>query len=371
MTKKPNKIPKKYTAKLSRRDKSKQKKNKRRKKVKITKKKMKKIKNRKIQRGGMEAVETPSVVGPGPRTLEIHFGIVTHQTIGDCIKELIEASYNIYNELIGGKYGRPATIICGGQSPSYYCLAMMNFKIYNPDVVNIIILPHSKSQQKSEDQVKENTEYCERLKEEEIELNRNVVIIDGVHSGTGILALESALKHCYQNIRVAKIAINETTGIAKIPVNEEIIVPCEWRFSDTFPRLVESFHPRDFRNKEKFINAFINLESNPVAEMIIDIAKDYHPKFSVEDTEWFLLNNEVTPEIQGKKDEFHRQREIDRQIEMGRGEKFTPLVLTNPKRYQCPLCKQISGILATLNPESRSPYFVCAYNCPNKFKIPV
>lgn len=69
-----NKIPKKYTSKLSRRDKSKQKKNKRRKKVKITKKKMKKIKIRKIQRGGMEAVESPPVVGSGPRKLEIYFG---------------------------------------------------------------------------------------------------------------------------------------------------------------------------------------------------------------------------------------------------------------------------------------------------------
>ena len=107
---------------------------------------------------------------------------------------------------------------------------MMNFKIYNPDLVNIIILPHSKGGQKSEDQVKENTEYCERLKEKGIKLNRNVVIIDGVHSGTGILALESALKHCYQNIYVVKIAINAVSGIAKIPVNEEIILPCEPKF---------------------------------------------------------------------------------------------------------------------------------------------
>jgi hypothetical protein len=295
---------------------------------------MKKIKNRKIQRGGMEAAEMSPVVGAGARKLEIFFGIVTHQTIGDCIKELIEASYNIYDELIKGKYGNPATIICGGQSPSYYCLAMMNFKIYNPESVNIIILPHSKGGRKSEDQLKENAEYCKRLKEKGIELNRNVVIIDGVHSGTGILALESALEYCYtnkhdyQNIYVVKIAINATSDIAQIPVDEEIILPCEPKFSDTFPRLVESFHPRDFGNKEKFINNFINLESNPVAEMIIDIAKGY-PEIRVEDTDWFRLNNEATPEIQREKDELHRrereriealerQREFERQREMKR-----------------------------------------------------
>ena len=245
---------------------------------------------------------------------------------------------------------------------------MKNFKIYKPALVNIIILPHSKGGQKSVDQVKENEEYCERLKEKGIELNRNVVIIDGVHSGTGILALESALKHCYQNIHVVKIAINATTGVAKIPVDEEIILPCESKFSDVFPRLVESFHPRDFGNKEKFINNFINLESNPVAEMIVDIARGY-PEFRVEDTEWFRLNNEVTPEIQKKKDEFHRQREIERQIEMGRGETFTPIVLTDPKRYTCPLCKKTSGTAAPLNPQNIL-LFPHTYTCPNKFKIP-
>ena len=55
----------------------------------------------------MDAAEMSPVVGAGPRKLEIYFGIVTHQTIGDCIKELIEASYNIYDKLIAEPLAPP------------------------------------------------------------------------------------------------------------------------------------------------------------------------------------------------------------------------------------------------------------------------
>ena len=96
--------------------------------------------------------------------------------MGDCIKELIEASFKIYKDLLDKN--QQITIVCGGQSPAYYCLAMMNFKIFNPDLVNIVILPHSKAGQQSEDQEKENIEYCNRLKEKNIQLRKKIVIID-------------------------------------------------------------------------------------------------------------------------------------------------------------------------------------------------
>ena len=236
--------------------------------------------------------------GEGPRKLDIDFGIVTYQTIGDCIKELIEASHDIYDRLLKKAAKHPITIVCGGQSPAYYCLAMMNFSIFNPELVNIVILPHSKGGTKSKlkDQTSENEKYCERLKEKNILINKNIVIIDGVHSGTGILALESALQNCFGPINVYKIALNAQKGIAKIRVNEEIILPCEPKFSDVFPRLVSHFLPGEFHNSSKFITSFINIEANPVAEMIIDIAKNY-PTIKVEDTQWYKLNNEDTPEI--------------------------------------------------------------------------
>jgi len=224
--------------------------------------------------------------GGGARKLDIEFGIVTHQTIGDCIKELIEASYDLYSRLLSNSAKHPITIVCGGQSPAYYCLAMMNFSIFNPELVNIVILPHSKGGTKSYNKISENIKYCERLKERDIRINKNIVIIDGVHSGTGILALESALKHCFSSINVYKIAINAQQGIAEIHVDEEIILPCEPKFSDVFPRLVTHFLPEEIQNRTKKNTTNINKEDNPVAEMIIDIANS-NPEIPVEETEWY------------------------------------------------------------------------------------
>ena len=70
-------------------------------------------------------------------------------------------------------------------------------------------------------------------------------------------------------------------------MDKEIILPCEPKFSDVYPRLVTSFHPRDFSDSSKFITEF-NLENNPIAEMIIAVAKDY-PEIKVEDTDWLSI----------------------------------------------------------------------------------
>lgn len=276
----------------------------------------------------------------------------------------------------------PKTIVCGGQSPSYYCLAMMNFSIFNPDLVNIVILPHSKGGLKSVDKISENITYCERLTEKNITLNKNVVIIDGVHSGTGILALESALKHCFPSINVFKIAINSQKGISKIPVNKEIILPCQSKFSDVFPRLVTSFHPCDFNDSAKFITDFINVDNNPVAKMIIDIAKTY-PEIQVEETDWYKLNNEITDEIVQKRAQKKAQKRAQiaqqekeaaqnriQKAEAAKNRFFTPIVLTNPKKYQCPICKTITGTQAPLNPRNTS-FFTHNIDCMNKFKIAI
>ena len=302
----------------------------------------------------------------GPRKLDIYFGIVTHQTIGDSIRELIEASFEIYHNI--KCKGVPTTIVCGGQSPAYYCLAMMNFSIFNPDLVNIVILPHSKGGKKAINQIYENELYCERLREKKINLRQNVVIIDGVHSGTGILALESALKYCFPYITTTKIAINAQKGISEIRVDQEIILCSEPKFSDVFPRLVVSYYPRDFIDGSKFITKFIEVDTNPIAEMIIDIACNY-PKIKVEDTEWYKLNNDISEEVASKKViELQRQKVEEIQIN-GKGKSFIPIILCNPKRFQCPICKMITGTAAPKNPLDLS-LFSHRYDCPNKYRIP-
>lgn len=240
----------------------------------------------------------------GPIKINIDNDIITHQTISDCVEELIETSYYIYNLILSKK--RKTTIVCGGQSPSYYCLAMMNFSIYNKDIVDIVILPHSKGGQKSDNILEENKLYSKRLKEKNIKLRKNVVIIDGVHSGVGILSLESALNYYDNSISIRKYAINALKGIAKIYIDEEIISYSEPRFSDTFPRLVVPFYSRNFHDKTKFITEFINIDSNPLAHMIINIAKN-HPTIPIVENEWFKLNNDITREIRKEKKE-HQER---------------------------------------------------------------
>jgi hypothetical protein len=300
------------------------------------------------------------------RKINIELGINTHQTLGNCIKELIDSSYTIYNDILTKNIS--TTIICGGQSPSYYCLSMMNLPIYNPDLVNIVILPHSKGGVLSSDKYSENELYSQRLKENNIKIRKTAIIIDGVHSGTGILALESALKHCFENITIYKYAINSSKYISKIKVDKEYIIVSEPLFSDTFPRLINSYYPKDFEDNSKFITKF-NIFKNPIAECIIDISKQY-PKVQVENTQWFILNNEITPTILKEKE---RVLAINNKLKIqknGSGKKFTPIVIYRPKRYQCPLCKVITGTLAVEKPYNVNLFSHNVY-CPNKFKIPI
>ena len=232
----------------------------------------------------------------------------TFNTLGECIKELIKGAYQIYIDILALK--KETTIICGGQSPAYYCLAMLHFKIYDSNNVDIIILPHSKGGELG-DVPTENKQYCARLKEKNITLKKNVIIIDGVHSGVGINSLAAALKHCYDDIIVSKYAINTMAGISKIDVDKEYYFECEPIFSDRFPRLITAYYPRDFNDSTKFKNEF-NLNKNPIAEMIIDIATNY-PVIKVEDTKWFKLNNDITPELEKKREEAELELEKKRE----------------------------------------------------------
>jgi hypothetical protein len=309
--------------------------------------------------------------GLPPRKIEIDTGIVTDQTLGDCIKELIDGAYAIYSSILKLPYD--TTIICGGQSPSYYCLAMMNFPIYNSKA-NIIILPHSKGGVNSNDPLMENIKYCARLKEKGINLNNNVIIIDGVHSGVGILALENALKYCYPDINVQKYAINVGPTISKIHVDKTYYFRCEPKFSDTFPRLITSYYPIEFDDASKFRNEF-TLDGNPIAEMIIDIAKDY-PDINVEDTNWFKVNNKITPDIVILKEEERLERErlererlererLERErLETSTGHTFVPIIKTDgdgDKIYECPTCNGYSGTKLIINHE---------FHCTDKYKKP-
>ena len=299
------------------------------------------------------------------KPVKIYFDITTgHQTLSECVKDLIETSYKIYSDLLSKNI--PITIICGGQSPAYYCLAMMNLTIFKPENVNIIILPHSKFGIKSKNQLNENMLYCKRLKEKNIQLRKNVVIIDTIHTGTGILALESSLKYYSPSINIIKLGINHNSSIIEIKVDKVYISHAIPKFSDEFPRLVMKYYPENFNDSSKFITEFINLSSNLIAKMVIDIAKVY-PKISVENTMWYKLNNIITPKIRANKIIYKNNIMLKLKQKSGY---FIPIILDNPKRYQCPLCKSISGTKAITYPNKIKNYFIHDSYCLNKNKLP-
>jgi hypothetical protein len=291
-----------------------------------------------------------------PQKIVIDTGIDIGYSLGECVKELIEISYQIYNLILRQLFhepitkDNPVTIVCAGQSPAYYCLAMLHFPIFVSELANIIILPHSNgSQKRNPEKIKQ---YADRLRDNNIQLRKNVVIIDGVHSGNGILSLESSLLLHNRYLNIKKIAINYQKGIAKIPVSYEIAAKAEPKFSDTFPRIVERYILPDFENNDKFVTCFINLGNNPLVPMIIEIAKTY-PNSPVEKTQWFKLNNnnqEYCPKQKRKLNSC-----------------YVPIVSYKKgyKTYICPVCNFMTGTLAVENPHILS-YFIHKHDCINK-----
>jgi len=181
--------------------------------------------------------------------------------------------------------------------------------------------------------------------------------------------MESALRHCFNYIIVEKISINSMKNISGIKVDKEFIVPCEPKFSDTFPRLIPSYHPQDFSNPDKFINKF-NLEDNPIAEMTIDLAKEY-PESKVEDSNWFNLNNELTKEVIQFKNEMLKRKKDQEEIKLKEEEEeklkekggiFKPIITKDKEYnmiYQCPICKGKSGTALIVSH---------CYDCENRYK---
>ena len=55
--------------------------------------------------------------------------------------EIVESAYFLYSRFLSEG---PSTVICLGQSPAFTCLCMKNFKIYDPNNVNIVVIPLSR-----------------------------------------------------------------------------------------------------------------------------------------------------------------------------------------------------------------------------------
>jgi len=273
-------------------------------------------------------------------------------------------AYKLYLELL--EEPEKITLICGGQSPAYYCLAMMNLKIYDPNKVNIIILPYSLFGVNITNVYHLHELYAERIKEKGIKVNDNIIILDGVHSGAGINSLTQSLRHCFkkQDLNIRKYAINHNFGISSIPVDREYELKYEPIFSDSFPRIVVSYRPEYFNSSKRFINNFLIGEKNEIAHMIIDIAKNY-PDNQLDDNEWYKLNNPINlpTDLSLANELKYRSFNSNNKVY------FTPEIVydnNNNKVYKCVNCDTISGTHAVMNPN----YFSHKYNCININKLP-
>lgn len=210
------------------------------------------------------------------------------QSLGELVKELVIVAADIYEKLLRESIiNGPISLVCGGQSPAYFALAMFNLKIYNKALVSIVILPHSKGGtfRQAPDEI---SDYCLKLKESGLNLHQIVYILDTVHSGAGIISLENCLYHYKPSSSYRKISINHPSAPPCINVKYKYTAKAVPRLSDSFPRIVNRYHPFEYKTVD-FKDHFINLEQNEYATMIIEMASLYGSK-DLADTEWFKLN---------------------------------------------------------------------------------
>jgi len=211
------------------------------------------------------------------------------QTLGELVKELIIVAAAIYDQLLRESFvSGPITLVCGGQSPAYFALAMFNLHFYNDSHVSIVILPHSKGGTIRQTAT-EISDYCLKLKESGLRLRPTVYILDSVHSGAGINSLENCLWNFQPSSSYRKISINHPSAPPTIRVFNQYTAKCVPRVSDSFPRIVHHYHPFEYKTVD-FKDHFINLEKNEYADMIVEMASIYGLK-PLDESLWFKLNS--------------------------------------------------------------------------------
>ena len=194
------------------------------------------------------------------------------QNLGSLVEELIEVSKAIYTFLLAeALITEPISLVCGGQSPAYFALAMIHLSIYNPLLVDIVVLPHSKGGRKG-NVFNDIKAYLLQLKESNITLRNAVYILDTVHSGVGISSLEKMLMLSSPNSKFRMLSLNHPSSPPDIPVFKAFKAFCVSHVSDNFPRIVQHYLPSEF-HKTPMLPYLINLENNMYADFIKERAQ--------------------------------------------------------------------------------------------------
>ena len=191
-------------------------------------------------------------------------------TLENVADEVIKVSTEIYRFLLllAESKKQSISLVCAGQSPAYFALAMLNLKIYRPEIVEIVVLPYSKKGAVGHIN-KESDIYKIRLDEAGVCLRHRIIIFDYILSGVGILSLKKTLEICYPDAAIGLISINQSGCTHSIPVYKQFTVPCMSFLLYRQERIVQLYPPTSFL-EEKIAIGFINLTSDNLALSILE-----------------------------------------------------------------------------------------------------
>lgn len=184
-------------------------------------------------------------------------------------KEIVSVAKDIYKFVSNIAFIKrtPISLVCVGQSPAYLALAMKNIREYNPESVEIVIIPYSK-RGLAGDISKEYKMYKTRLLESNINLRKDIIILDYVISGNGIICFKNTLELCFPEVSIGLITFSDRNH--SIPVYKHFSLNC-LDFLLNSERIVQNYGPDAFL-KEKLIGDFINLNGNILARRIVEAA---------------------------------------------------------------------------------------------------
>lgn len=164
----------------------------------------------------------------------------------------------------------PISLICVGQSPAYFALAMRHIREYRAEAVEVLVLPYSKHGVAGNITL-EHKLYKQRLSEAGVHLRNDVFVLDYIVSGNGILSFKKTLALCFPEAKISLISINADNCCHKVPVYKQFTMRNLKYLLDNSDRIVQHYSPYGFA-KEQIICEFINLHNNVLATSIVATA---------------------------------------------------------------------------------------------------
>lgn len=190
-------------------------------------------------------------------------------TLENVAGEIVRSAGEIYQFLLYLAEAKRCSIslVCAGQSPAYFALAILNLKTYRAEVVEVVVLPYSKKGTVG-NIIKESEIYKQRLDEAGIKLRGFVILFDYILSGVGIISLKKTLEICYPDSAFGLISINQTGCTHSVPVYKQFATSCMSFLLYRQERIVQHYSPLSFLEEEIKVG-FINLETDLLATLVL------------------------------------------------------------------------------------------------------